>query len=169
MSDFYDYQPAHPLSFKISSPIISSLHVNITLLQDIKLKAPGRKALQMEFLPSPRFPLLENWLPIHARSGSQCGESGDNCSWFNSRDRTLSYMCTFFTCIVQCHLYHCSTHFKGEKSRQSWTGLLCAWCVWVGVERGRGCTGARLRAVSPGEPVTQEGSLEIAVQPCRGY
>ena len=82
-SDFFNYRPAHPLSFKISSPIISSLHVNITLLQDIKLKAPGRKALQMEFLPSPRFPLLENWLPIHARSRSQCGESGDNCSWFN--------------------------------------------------------------------------------------
>jgi len=34
---------------------------------------------------------------------------------------------------------------------------------------GWGCTGARLRAVSPGEPVTQEGSLEIAVEPCRGY
>ena len=130
-SDFFNYRPAHPLSL-ISSPIRSSLHVNITLLQDIKLKAPGRKALQIEFLPSPRFPLLENWLPIHARSGSQCGESGDNCSWFNSRERTLSYICTFFTCIVQCHLSTTAPPTSKERNRAKVELVCCApdVCGW---------------------------------------
>ena len=88
-----------------------------------------------------------------------------------SRDRTFSYTRTLFTCLVQCHLSTTAPPTSKERNRAKVELVCCApdVCGWVGVERGRGCTGACLRAVSPGEPVTQEGSLEIAVEPCRGY
>ena len=72
--------------------------------------------------------------------------------------------------MVQCHLSSTAPPTSKERNRAKVELVCCApdECVWVGVERGWGCTGAGLRAVSPGEPVTQEGSLELAVEQCRG-
>ena len=74
--------------------------------------------------------------------------------------------------LAWCSVTSTTTPPTSKERNRAKVGLVCCApnvCGWVGVERGRGCTGARLRAFSPGEPVTQEGSLEIAVQPCRGY
>ena len=92
--------------------------------------------------PSP--PLLENWLPTPARSGSHCRGKWRQMRLVQYlRSQLLCTCIGFHTCFESgdnaCNLL--ILPIEGEKSRQNWTGLLCAWqCVGGREDQLPGCT-----------------------------